>query len=86
MDLLTMPADPAKGIHSRPRQFVRCNSSSFSRRCYIGAARCSWDATARDRMDTRFANRIRDSYPARQRRAPIGTRESLLQLKLAVPK
>jgi len=86
MDLLTMPADPAKGTHSRPRQYVRCNSSSLSRRCYIGAARCTWDATARDRMDTRFANRIRDSYPARQRRVPIGTRESLLQLKLAVPK
>src|SRR5215472_6927144 len=29
MDLLTMPANPAKGNHSRPRQYVRCNSSSF---------------------------------------------------------
>ena len=26
-------------------------------------------------MDTRFANRFRDSYPARQRRVPIGMRE-----------
>jgi len=37
-------------------------------------------------MDTRFANPIRDNYPARQRRVPTGTRKSLLQLKLAVRK
>ena len=54
--------------------------------CYIGATRRTRNATARDRMDTRFASRIRDSYPAPQRRVPIGTRKSLLQLKLAVPK
>jgi len=86
MDLLTMPADPAKGNLSRPRQFCSLEEQQLSRRCYIGAARCTWDATARDRMDTRFANPIRDNYPARQRRVPTGTRKSLLQLKLAVPK
>jgi len=37
-------------------------------------------------MDTRFAYRIRESYPARQWRVPIGTSKSLLLLKLAVPK
>jgi hypothetical protein len=58
-----MPADPAKGKYSRPRQYVSLQQQ-LSGRCHIGAPGVHGTRALRDRMDTRLAYRIRDSYRA----------------------
>jgi hypothetical protein len=79
LDCPTRPIGPADDAGrsgerkpSSPRQYVRWNGSSFPAVATSAPPGVHRDATARDRMDTRFAYPIRDNYPARQRCVQIG--------------